>query len=163
MPFSTGSERALTRRDLLAAGGVAAGYALAAGPVSAEAIHTDSEGLEAGMVEIPGPDGSIPAYRAHPAGATDVPVVLVVHEIFGLHEYVRDVTRRLAQAGVLAVAPDLYQRQGDPAELESVEAVIGQVVSKVPDAQVMADLDASLAWARAHGGDAERAGVIGFC
>jgi carboxymethylenebutenolidase len=153
----------LTRRELLVAGAAAAGYAAAAGPVSAAAIQTSSEGLEAGMVEIPAAGAKLRAYRARPAGGASSPVVLVVHEIFGVHEYIRDVCRRLAKQGYFAVAPDLYQRQGDPAALANVDEIIGKIVAKVPDAQVFADLDATLAWARANGGDPERAAVIGFC
>ncbi len=144
-------------------GAAAAGYAVAAGPVAAEAIHTSSDGLEAGWVEIPAGDRTIRGYRARPEGQAPLPVVLVVHEIFGVHEYIQDVTRRLAKQGYLAVAPDLYQRQGDPSGLETIDAVIREVVAKVPDAQVMKDLDATLAWARQNGGDAERAAVTGFC
>ncbi len=163
MPSSAGSDPGWTRRQLLVGGAAAAGYALAAGPVSAEAIHTDDAGLEEGLVEIPVGDRTIRAYRARPEGDAELPVVVVVHEIFGLHEYIRDVTRRLAREGYLAVAPDLYQREGDPSGMESVETIIRDVVAKVPDAQVMADLDATLAWARKNGGDAERAAITGFC
>jgi carboxymethylenebutenolidase len=157
------SDPTLSRRELLAAGAVTAGYALAVRPVRAEAIHTDTAGLEAGMVEVPASDGPIPAYRARPAGGGTRPVVLVVHEIFGVHEYIRDVCRRLAKAGYLALAPDLYHRQGDVSGLASVQEIIERVVMRVPDAQVMADLDATLAYARAHGGDPRLAFVTGFC
>jgi carboxymethylenebutenolidase len=143
----------MTRRELLRTGAVAAGYALAAGPVRAEAVHTEATGLVAGMVEIPAPDRGIPAYRARPEGAGPFPVVLVVHEIFGLHEYIRDVCRRLARAGQLAVAPDLYVRQGDPTRAASVEKILAEIVARVPDAQVMADLDAAAAWAESDGGE----------
>jgi carboxymethylenebutenolidase len=158
-----GSESGLTRRQLLVAGAAAAGYAAAAGPVSAAAIRTPSEGLLEGMLELPVKDGTMRAYRARPAGDRKLPVVLVVHEIFGLHEYVRDVCRRLAREGYLVLAPDLYQRQGDPGKLEDIEAILEQVVSRVPDAQVMADLDATLAWAEENGGDPSAAGITGFC
>ena len=156
-----GSRRArgLTRRELLVSGAVATGYALAVRPVRAEAIHTDATSLVSGMVEIPAPDRGIPAYRAQPQGAGPFPVVLVVHEIFGVHEYVRDVCRRLAGAGYLALAPDLYVRQGDPTRVASVEAIVGEIVGRVPDAQVMSDLDASAAWAASNGGDLQIAGA----
>jgi carboxymethylenebutenolidase len=163
VPSSTGSERGLTRREVLIGGAAVAGYAVAAGPVSAEAIHTDSEGLETGMAEVAVENGPIRAWWARPTGSGGAPVVLVVHEIFGLHEYIRDVCRRLAKEGFFAVAPDLYQRQGDPGKLETIDAVVREVVSKVPDAQVMADLDATLDWARRQGGDPERAAIVGFC
>jgi carboxymethylenebutenolidase len=151
----SGSERpgGLTRRELLVSGTLAAGYALAARPVRAEAIRTDAASLRAGPVEIPAADRVLPAYRARPDGAGPFPVVLVVHEIFGVHEYIRDVCRRLARAGYLAVAPDLYLRQGDPTRAASVDAIVGEIVARVPDAQVMADLDATAAWAASEGGD----------
>jgi carboxymethylenebutenolidase len=153
----------LTRRQLLVTGAAAAGYALAARPLRAEAIATPSDGLLAGMVEVPAAGGPMPAYRARPEGDDARPVVLVVHEIFGVHEYVRDVCRRLARQGYLALAPDLYRRQGDVSALANVDQIVEQVVSRVPDAQVLADLDAALSWARQNGGDPERAAVIGFC
>ena len=174
MPGSR-SPRGLTRRELLVKGAVATGYALAVRPVRAEAIHTDATSLVSGMVEIPASDRRIPAYRAQPQGGGPFPVVLVVHEIFGVHEYIRDVCRRLAGAGYLAVAPDLYVRQGDPTRLASVDAIVAEIVGRVPDAQVMSDLDASAAWAasqgreaaaqRAEGERSPRAGlfITGFC
>jgi carboxymethylenebutenolidase len=159
-----GSDAGLTRRDLLISGAAAAGYALAAGPVSARAIHTDSKGLLAGPVEIEAAGGAMPAYRARPAEGETPSVVLVVHEIFGVHEYIRDVCRRLAREGYLAVAPDLYRRHGDVSKLESIDEIISKLVRAVPDAEVLADLDAALAWAGAEGGgDAARAAITGFC
>src|SRR5262245_2397368 len=152
MPGSPERGRGLTRRDVLWTGAAVAGYALAAGPVRAEAIHTDATGLVAGMVEIPVGERRIAAYRARPEGSGPFPVVLVVHEIFGLHEYIRDVCRRLARAGYLALAPDLYARQGDPTQAASVDTIIGEIVARVLDAQVMADLDAAAAWAASNGG-----------
>jgi carboxymethylenebutenolidase len=157
------SDGELTRRELLVAGALAAGYALAARPVSAQAILTDSEGLVAGPVEIPGKDAPLPAYRARPDSEGDFPVVLVVHEIFGVHEYIRDVCRRLAKQGFLAVAPDLYWRQGDVSEIGSIQEIIERVVRKVPDSQVLSDLDAALDWAHRHQGAGGPAGVTGFC
>ena len=153
----------LTRRELLLTGAAAAGYALAAGPVRAEAIRTDAASLVAGMVEIPAPGRRIPAYRARPEGSGPFPVALVVHEIFGLHEYIRDVCRRLARVGYLALAPDLYAREGDPTRAASVDAILAEIVGRVPDAQVMADLDAAAAWAASDGGDPGRLFATGFC
>lgn len=160
-----GSERAdgLTRREVLVSGALAAGYALAARPVRAEAIRTDASSLVAGPVEIPAPDRVVPGYRARPEGPGPFPVVLVVHEIFGVHEYIRDVCRRLARAGYLALAPDLYVRQGDPTRVASVDAIVAEIVGRVPDAQVMSDLDAAAAWAASDGGDPQRLLVTGFC
>lgn len=139
-----------------------AGFALAVQPVSSQTITTDAEGLEAGEVKIPAEGGLMPAYRAMPRKGAQRPVVLVVHEIFGVHEYIKDVCRRLAKAGYLAVAPDLFARQGRVDNLESFEE-IRKVVSRVPDSQVMADLDAAAAWAAANGGSADRLAITGFC
>ncbi len=141
---------------------LAAGFALATQPVSAQTITTGTEGLTAGEVKIPAAGGAMPAYRAQPAGGKDLPVVLVVHEIFGVHEYIKDVCRRFAKAGYLAVAPDLYARQGRVDNLEGIQEIF-KVVSQVPDAQVLGDLDAAAAWAAANGGDGEKLGVTGFC
>jgi carboxymethylenebutenolidase len=143
---------------------LAVGFALAARPVSAETIVTDAEGLTAGEVTIPTSDGSFPAYRAMPSQGRSFPVVVVVQEIFGVHEHIRDVCRRFAKLGYLAVAPELYARQGDVSKLSESSDIVTKVVSKVPDAQVMADLDATVAWAKSLGnGNIEKLGVTGFC
>ena len=158
-----------TRREFLVTSAVAAGvgvtgYTAATGPVNAAAITTDTNGLQADDVSIPATDRAIGAYRAKPAaaGAEPPPVVLVVQEIFGVHEYIRDVCRRLAKQGYLAVAPDLYLRQGDVSKLTSVDE-IRPIVAKVPDAQVLSDLDAAAAWARTDGGHPTKLGITGFC
>jgi carboxymethylenebutenolidase len=149
---------------VLISGAAAAGYALAARPVRADAIVTSDEGLVAGSVKVPAGDVEIGAYRAHPAMGGPFPVALVVHEIFGVHAYITDVVRRLAKAGYFAIAPDLYQREGDPGQLVSVDQILSKVVVKVRDAQVMSDLDATLAYAGESGnGDVSRAAVTGFC
>lgn len=150
-----------TRREAVTA--LAAGFALAVTPVSAETITTDTDGLVAGEVTIPVGATTIPGYRAAPAAGGPFPVILVVQEIFGVHEHIRDVCRRLAKLGWLAVAPELYFRQGDVSKLDNFQEIISKVVSKVPDAQVMADLDATVAWAGEHDGDTDRLGVTGFC
>jgi carboxymethylenebutenolidase len=154
----------MTRRTFVTTG-LATGFALAVQPVSAETITTDDKGLVAGEVRIPVPDGvQVPAYRAHPEKGDRHPVVLVVQEIFGVHEHIRDLCRRLAKSGYYAVAPELYVRQGDVSKMEDFRKIIGEVVSKVPDAQVMSDLDATVAFARASGkADADRLAVTGFC
>jgi carboxymethylenebutenolidase len=159
MPADAG----LTRRQLLLSGAAATGYALAAGPVRASAVHTPDAGLEAGMVEIDIVGAPMPAYRAAPFAGEGLPVVLVVHEIFGLHEYVRDVCRRLAHAGYLAVAPDLYRRAGDPTTIADIGELVREIVTKVPDETVLSDLDATLAWSAGQRGDPERAFITGFC
>ncbi|CAB3847973.1 dienelactone hydrolase family protein [Achromobacter mucicolens] len=153
----------LDRRGFLATT-AAAGFSLAAGPVAAQtAIATDAKGLVAGKVEIPTSDGKIPAYRAAPEGKKNLPTILVVQEIFGVHEYIQDVCRRLAHLGYLAIAPELYVRQGDPSKYTEIPKLQAEVVSKVPDKQVTADLDATAAWAAAHGGNPHRLGIVGFC
>lgn len=149
------------RRDVIMAT-LAAGFAIAVRPVSAETITTDTQGLTAGEVSIPTDDGEIPAYRAMPATGSNFPTVLVIHEIFGVHEYIQDVCRRFAKLGYLAVAPELFIRQGDVSQLTSVDD-IRPIAARVPDAQVMADLDATLAWAGESGGDVNRTGITGFC
>jgi len=155
---------ALTRREMLVTS-LAVGFAAAALPVRADTVITTSaEGLTAGEVKIPVADGEIPGYRAMPATSGPFPVVLVVQEIFGVHEHIRDVCRRFAKEGFCAVAPELYARQGDVSKLTDYKEIFAQVVSKVPDAQVMSDLDAAAAWAaKSSKGDAARVGVTGFC
>jgi carboxymethylenebutenolidase len=154
---------ALTRRGFVTTS-LAAGFAAAVMPVHAQTmITTDTQGLTAGEVKIRTADGEMPAYRAMPAGKTGLATVLVVQEIFGVHEHIKDVCRRFAKAGFLAVAPEMYARQGDPTKYTDIPTLIREVVSKVPDAQVMSDLDATAAWAAAHGGSATRLGVTGFC
>lgn len=153
----------LNRRGFLATS-LAAGFAVAAGPVAAEtAIKTDASGLKAGQVRIPVEGGSIPAYRAMPEDGTGVAVVLVVQEIFGVHEYIQDVCRRLAKEGYMAIAPEMFVRQGDPARYTEISRLFSEVVNKVPDEQVMADLDATVAWAGQNGGNVNRLGITGFC
>lgn len=143
---------------------LAAGFALAVRPVFGEALTTDTGGLIAGEVKIPVAEGDMPAYRAMPEKGGPFPVVLVVQEIFGVHEHIRDICRRLAKAGYLAVAPELYARQGNVSKMPDAQEIFSKVVSKVPDAQVMADLDAAAEWAGKSGrGDLKRLGITGFC
>jgi carboxymethylenebutenolidase len=143
---------------------LATGFALAVQPVSAQTITTDTSGLEAGEVKIPVPDGEIPGYRAMPSSGGPFPMILVVQEIFGVHEHIKDLCRRLAKLGYFAVAPELYARQGDVSKIENIREVISKVVSKVPDKQVMSDLDATVAWAKQTGkGNPSKLGITGFC
>jgi carboxymethylenebutenolidase len=152
-----------TRRVALKAA-LGAGYAAAALPIMAQtAVKTSAEGLVSGEVTIDVNGFKMPAYRSAPAGQTGLPVVLVISEIFGVHEYIADVTRRLAQAGYMAIAPDLFVRQGDPSAYGEIAKLQAEVISKVPDAQVMADLDATVAWAAANGGDTDKLAITGFC
>ena len=161
--LSMAPEAQVTRRQFVVTT-LAAGFALAVQPVSAETITTDTKGLIAGEVEIPTRDGQIPAYRAMPATGNSFPVVLVVQEIFGVHEYIRDICRRFAKLGHLAVAPQLFARQGDVSKMSDINDILSKVVSKVPDAQVMSDLDATVAWAdRSSKGDIAKLGITGFC
>src|SRR5687768_2716620 len=152
----------LNRRDMMVSS-LAAGFALAVQPVSAETITTSSEGLTASDVKIPVGDDTIPGYRAMPSKGGPFPVVLVVQEIFGVHEHIKDICRRFAKQGYFAIAPELYYRQGDVSKLKSIDE-IRPIVAKVPDAQVMADLDAAVDLAQKSGkGDVAKLGVTGFC
>src|SRR6478752_7611908 len=136
---------------------------LTAGPVRADVIKTDTEGLEAGDAKIKVSDGEMPGYFARPKGVSNPPVVLVAMEIFGLHEYIKDVTRRLAKLGALAVAPDYYFRKGeDLTKITEIPKLL-PIVNAKPDAELVADLDASVAWAKTQGGDTGRLGIVGFC
>ena len=153
----------LNRRGFLTTS-LASGFTLAAGPVMASTvITTDATGLTAGEVKIPVADGTIPAYRAVPAGATNAPTILVVQEIFGVHEHIKDVCRRFAKLGYMAIAPELYARQGDASGYTDNAKLFADIVNKVPDAQVMSDLDACVKWASTNGGNATRLGITGFC
>jgi carboxymethylenebutenolidase len=153
----------LTRRGFVRTS-LGAGFAAAVLPVQAQTmISTDTGGLTAGEVKIPTGDGEMPAYRAMPAGRSNLDVVLVVQEIFGVHEHIKDVCRRFAKAGFLAIAPELYARQGDPGRYGDIPTLVREVVSKVPDAQVMRDLDATVDWAVKNGGDPGGVGITGFC
>lgn len=162
MPSNDGSDPRVTRREMLSST-LAAGFALAVQPVSAQTITTPSTGLTAGPVEIPVADGRIPGYRAMPASGHSLPLILVVHEIFGVHEHIRDVCRRLARLGYCAVAPELFARQGDVSQLQDY-AEIRKIVNQASDSQVMGDLDATVAWARSTGAvDGRSLGITGFC
>lgn len=153
----------IARRDFVST--LVAGFALAAGPVSAEAIVTDTTGLDASEVAIPVGDGHIPGYRARPSGTTRAPVILVVQEVFGLHEHIRDICRRFAKLGAYAIAPSLYARYGDPGryDMTTLQALFTDIVAKVPDAQVMSDLDAATRFAAGEGADVGRLGITGYC
>ena len=144
---------------------LAAGFALATHPVQTQTqVKTDTGGLVAGEVKIPTASGEIPAYRAHPARGSNHPTILVVQEIFGVHEHIKDLCRRFAKAGHFAVAPELFARQGDVSEMKTPQEIIREVVSKVPDAQVMSDLDAAVRYAKATGkANTGKLGITGFC
>lgn len=157
------SNAPFTRREFVVTA-LAAGFALAVRPVFGEVLTTDAAGLTAGEVKIPVAEGEMPAYRAMPEKGGPFPVVLVVQEIFGVHEHIKDICRRLAKLGYLAVAPELYARQGDVSKMPDAQEIFSKVVSKVSDAQVMADLDAAADWAGKSGkGDLKRLGITGFC
>lgn len=153
----------LSRRDFMSASAaVAAGYTLAAGPVRAEAIETDANGLDAGMASVKVDGGEMPLYFARPANGAKPPIVLVAMEIFGLHTYIKDVTRRLGKLGALAVAPDYYFRQGQLAGISDIKKLMPLVNAK-PDVELITDLNATVRWAEEHGGDKDRVGILGFC
>jgi len=157
------TEAGATRRTALKAA-LGVGYAASTLPIMAQtAIKTSSEGLTAGEVTIDVNGFKMAAYRAAPAGKTGLPVVLVLSEIFGVHEYIADTARRFAKAGYLAIAPELFQRQGDAQSYGEMAKLMAEVISKVPDAQVMGDLDATVKWAAANGGDVRKLAVTGFC
>ena len=152
----------LTRRAMIVTS-LATGFALAVQPVSAQTITTGSEGLTAGEVKIPTADGDIPGYRAMPASGGPFPVVLVVQEIFGVHEHIKDICRRFAKVGYFAVAAELFARQGDVSKISDIKDIM-PIVAEVPDSQVMSDLDATVAWAKSTGkADVAHLGITGFC
>lgn len=161
---SLAAQTTLSRRTVIATS-LATGFAMAVQPVAAQStITTDTNGLTAGEVKIQTRDGANPAYRAMPAEGGPFPTILVVQEIFGVHEHIKDVCRRLAKLGYFALAPELYARQGDVSRLANIQQIVSEVVSKVPDAQVMSDLDAAVAFAKATGkADTTRLGITGFC
>jgi carboxymethylenebutenolidase len=153
----------LSRRGFMSTSAAAtAGYTLAAGPVRADVIQTDTKGLDAGDAKIKVSGGDMPVYYARPSGVQRPPIVLVCQEIFGIHEWISDVARRLGHAGAFAVAPDYYFRLGDIAKVSNVQELLPKVNSKT-DTELSADLDATVAWAKSQGGDGSRLGIIGFC
>jgi carboxymethylenebutenolidase len=143
---------------------LATGFALAVRPVSAQTITTDANGLVAGEVKIPVEDGEIPAYRAMPAEGGPFATVVVIQEIFGVHEHIKDICRRLAKTGYFAVAPALYARQGDVSTMTDIQEILQKVVSKVPDAEVASDVDATVAWAhKQKQANTRKLAATGFC
>ena len=155
---------AITRRAF-AATGLVSGFTMAAGPLNAAAIVTDTKGIVAGEVSVAVADGHIPAYRAYPWGKTNRPVVIVTQEIFGVHEHIKDLCRRFAKQGYYAIAPSLYARFGDPGkyDMAHVQDLMTDIVSKVPDAEVMSDLDSTVAFAKGEHADADKLAITGFC
>src|SRR6266849_4679052 len=155
----------LSRRGffLTASAAPAAGYTLAAGPVSAQAVHTDTTGITVGDAKVKVADGEMPVYFARPANVQNAPVILVAMEIFGLHEYIRDVTRRLAKLGAFAVAPDYYFRKGEDLTKITEMPKLMPLVNAKPDAELLSDLDATAAWAKAQGGNTDKLGIMGYC
>jgi carboxymethylenebutenolidase len=158
-PFSDGVDR----RDFLKVA-LGTGFAAATLPVAAQSvIKTDSAGLLAGTVNLNVGGQTVPVYRAQPEGKSNLPVILVISEIFGVHEHIADVARRFAKQGYLALAPELFVRQGDPSKIADIATLMKDIISKTPDAQVMADLDACVAWAANNGGNVDKLGITGFC
>lgn len=157
--FSDGVDR----RDFLKVA-LGTGFAAAVMPVMAQTVvKTSAEGLTAGTVNLKVNGQTVPVYRAQPAGKTNLPVILVISEIFGVHEHIADVARRFAKQGYMALAPDLFVRQGDPSKYSTIADLVREIIAKTPDQQVIGDLDATVAWAKANGGDTSRMGVTGFC
>lgn len=166
--LNSDSGSAPSRRTVLKTSALGVGYAATAvgmhgTAVAQTAIKTSSDGLTAGEVMVDVAGFKVPAYVARPAGKSNLPVVLVVSEVFGVHEYIADTARRFAKAGYMAIAPELFMRQGDPTKYNVIADLIREVVSKVPDAQAMADLDGMVAWAGKNGGDVSKVAVTGFC
>jgi carboxymethylenebutenolidase len=159
---NTGRNTPLGRRAFVMTS-LMTGFTLATARAEAAPIHTDSGGLAVGEVKIPVSDGTLPAYFARPLTAAKAPVVIVIEEIFGVHEYIKDVCRRLAKQGYLAVAPELYARLADLSTMTDANEIIAKVISKAPDATVLSDLAASVDWALGHHGDADRVATLGFC
>lgn len=144
--------------------GLISGFTLATTVVHGQTVTTDSKGLVAGEVKIPTADGDLPGYRAMPEGAGPFPIVLVVEEIFGVHEYIKDICRRFAKLGYCAVAPELYARLGDLSKMTDAQVIVRDVISKAPDATLLSDLDATTKWATSQSkGDGARLGITGFC
>jgi len=162
--MNTRADAPLPNRRLALQTALGVGYAAAAMPLMAQtAIKTPTDGLVAGEVTIDVNGFKMPAYRSAPAGKTGLPVVLVISEIFGVHEYIADVTRRLAREGYMAIAPELFVRQGDPTSFGEIAKLQSELISKVPDAQVMGDLDACVRWAAGQGGNVDKLAITGFC
>lgn len=158
--FSDGVDR----RDFLKAAVLGTGFAAAVSPVQAQTvIHTDTNGLTAGTVTLNIGGQAVPIYRAQPAGKTNLPVILVISEIFGVHEHIADIARRFAKLGYLAIAPDLFVRQGDATKVQDMATLMKDIIAKTPDAQVISDLDACVAWAKANNGNTDKLGITGFC
>ena len=157
------STTGITRRAFMMTS-LAVGFALASKPLLAQAINTDMHGITAGEVKVPVIDGTIPAYQAMPSVGKNFPVILVIQEIFGVHEHIRDMCRRYAKMGYLAIAPELFARQGDVSTMTDIGEILSKVVSKVPDEQVFADLNATLAFVRVNKkGNTKKIGLVGYC
>jgi carboxymethylenebutenolidase len=156
-------KRSWSRRGFVVTS-LATGFAVAAGPISAQTIATDANGLDVAEVKVPTADGEMPAYRAMPASGGPFATVLVVQEIFGVHEHIKDICRRLAKAGYFAIAPELYARQGDPSQYADIPKLVADIVSKVPDYEVLSDLDATVIYAKTSGkADTKKLAITGFC
>ena len=162
-PINTETASMMSRRTFMVSS-LAIGFALASNPIMAQAIHTDETGLTAGEVSVPTTDGKIPAYYAMPKNGINLPVVLVIQEIFGVHEHIKDVCRRFAKLGYYAIAPEMFARQGDVSKMTDIGEILSKVVAKVPDNQVFADLDATVAYVKTTGkANIEKLATVGFC
>ncbi|HAI1302202.1 TPA: dienelactone hydrolase family protein, partial [Escherichia coli] len=140
------------------------GFTPAASPLASTIVQTPDDAIVAGFTSIPSQGDNMPAYHARPKQSDgQLPVVIVVQEIFGVHEHIRDICRRLALEGYLAIAPELYFREGDPNDFADIPTLLSGLVAKVPDSQVLADLDHVASWASRNGGDVHRLMITGFC
>jgi carboxymethylenebutenolidase len=158
-----GESQPIGRRNFIVTS-LGAGFALAVLPVSAQTITTSTEGLIAGEVKVPVSGGEIPAYRAMPAAGSNFPAILVIEEVFGVHEWVKDICRRVAKLGYYAIAPELFSRQGDPSKMSDINQLLKDIISKAPDDQIMSDLDATVIYAKTTGkADTTKLGITGFC
>jgi len=158
-----GESQPVGRRNFIVTS-LGAGFALAVLPVSAQTITTSADGLTAGEVKIPVTGGEIPAYRAMPATGSNFPTILVIEEVFGVHEWVKDICRRVAKLGYYAIAPELFSRQGDPSKISDINQLLKDIISKAADDQIMSDLDATVAYAKTTGkADTAKLGITGFC
>ena len=161
------ASRSTSRRSFMKAatlGSLGTGFASAALPVLSQAIKTDFAGIHSEEVTFDSNGTNIAAYTSRPAQAPGkLPIIIVASEIFGVHEYIADVTRRLAKVGYLAIAPEFFTRAGEPTELGTVAEIMSKIVAKTPDQQILGDIEAALKWAAANNGDLSRVGMTGFC
>jgi len=161
--MTRGTEMGVTRRQMLVAGGTFVGYAMGVETVLAQAIKTNTEGLVAGDQQVPVGGVNVPVYEARPATGKDHPIIVVISEIWGVHEYIKDTTRRFAKAGYYALAPELFVREGGVGHMTNVQEILKIVLSQKRE-QTLGDIKAAVDWAQKRPNvKADRVGVTGFC